>query len=319
MAEDRWSHAAALEALLATLDEGVVVYDERLRCRAAGRRIRELFGLDPTSLVGQPRTEVVRRMAAASDVPFAILSSVGNDALSHESTVADPLELHRPRLRTVAWTSVPIASGAEGVGRIDIVRDVTKERGADRAIEEMTKRLQEVSTVDPVTGLANRRRFEQESEREHRRAQRAWDSYAIVIFDVDGMRQVNTVHGEAIGDELLKRIGEDLRTARREYDVVARWGEDEFVVLLPGADAVAAKTVVKRAVSGLKDKTFDLVGGLQVTVCAGAAVWIPPSGEAAEDIIRRAGAALDTARGKGPGSIEIDGGLGQWKDDLSES
>jgi diguanylate cyclase (GGDEF)-like protein len=319
MAEERWSLGAALDALLETMDEGVVLYDERLRCRAAGRRIRELFGLEPAALIGQTRAEVVRRMASSSDVPFAILSTVGDEAVTHESTVADPLELHRPRLRTVAWTSVPIVVSGQSAGRVDVVRDVTRERGADRAIEEMAKRLQEVSTIDPVTGLPNRRRFEQESDREHRRAQRAWDSYAIFRLDVDGMSQLNSTHGEAIGDELLRRIGEDLRTTRREYDVVARWAEDEFIVLLPGADVLAAKTVVKRAVKALKEKTFDLLGGLQVTVSAGAAVWIPPSGEGAEDIIRRAGAALDVARGKGAGSTEVDGGLGQWKDDLSES
>lgn len=315
MAAEGWSSGAALEALVDALDEGAVVFDEKMRCRAVGRRIQELFGVDPVSLLGLSRAEVVRALAASSDVPFAILSALGDDALGPESTVADPIEIHRPRLRMVAWTSVPIvgAGGAAG-GRVDVVRDVTKERTADSTIEAMQRRLQEESTLDQLTGLPNRRRFEQEAEREHRRAQRAWDSYAVVRVDIDSMRHVNGVHGEAIGDELLRRIGEELRGSRREYDVVARWGDDEFVMLLPGADAVAAETVVKRAVWGLRDKAFDLVGGLKITVSAGAAIWIPPSAEAAEDIQRRAGAALDAARRRGACSVEIDAGFWQWKE-----
>jgi diguanylate cyclase (GGDEF)-like protein len=205
------------------------------------------------------------------------------------------------------------------VGRLDILRDVTSERGATRSNEAMAKKLEEVSTVDAVTGLPNRRRFEQESDREHRRAQRAWDLYAIARFDVDGMGALNGAHGAAVGDELLKRVGEVLRGSRREYDLVARWENDEFIVLLPGADRAALRTVVKRIVRSVRDSTFPVAGGVRVTVCAGAALWVPPSGESAPDIIRRAGAALAIARSHAPCSLKIDAGFGEWKDEPTDS
>ena len=319
MAEDRsWTAAAALDALIEALDEGALVFDDRHVCRAAGRRVGELFGVDPRTLVGAPRADVVVRLAAASDQPEAILSAVGEQALSVQATVADPIEIDRPRARTVVWTSVPFASGGAASGRLDIVRDVTRERGAERDRLALARKLDEVSPVDEVTGLPNRRRFEEESDREHRRAQRAWDSYAIARLDVDGMAAHNERLGAEQGDALLKKLGEELRAARREYDVVARWENDEFIILLPGADAVAARTVVKRAVRAVRDKPLDLSGGLVVTVSAGAAVWTPPSGEGADDIIRRAGTALAAARAKGAASVEIDAGFGEWKDELGE-
>jgi len=316
--QPKWTHGATLDALLEASDEGVVVFDERLSCRSVGRRVHELFGLDPKAAVGTPRSELLRRMAAASDDPAAILSAVGEQALTHERTVADPIEIHRPRPRTIVWTSVPIVGSGVSGGRIDIIRDVTRERRAELATEQMAKKLEEVSTVDAVTGLPNRRQFEVESNREHRRAQRAWDSYAIARIDVDAMAGINATYGVAAGDELLRRIGEELRSARREYDIVARWDGDEFVILLPGADGMAANTVLKRAVKGLRSKAFEVAGGLSITVCAGAAIWIPPSGESADDIVRRAGAALEVARTRGRSAVEIDAGLAQWKDDLSE-
>ena len=331
----KWTAEAALNAMVDALDEGALVFDESLRCRAVGRRVGELFGLDPRSLIGLGRAALVAKLAKAFEHPPAILAALGDPSrgapVAKEAqpgeviittkplaTVADPLQMVRPLPRTLVWTSMPIQSAGVALGRLDILRDVTAERSASRHHEEMTKKLEEISTVDEVTGLANRRRFEQESYREHRRAQRAWDSYAIVRFDLDGLTALNREHGFAIGDEILKQLGELLRASRREYDIVARWDSDEFIVLLPGAERAAVRTVVKRVVRTVRDTTFPVAGGLRVTVCAGAALWIPPSGEGAPDIIRRAGDALAAARERAPCSMKLDTGYNEWKDEPIE-
>jgi diguanylate cyclase (GGDEF)-like protein len=300
-----YSTDGVLDALLLALDEGVLFFDAQGTCRAANRRAAQLFGLDAAVLVGLARADLLARAAGAAASPEVITSR----ALSDERTVVDPIELLRPFPRTVVWTSVPIGDR----GRVEIIRDVTRERRAETASEALNRRLEMESTHDDLTGLANVKRFEEECLREHRRAQREWISYAVARVDVDGMGALNARLGRAAGDELLKRVGDELGSSRREYDVVARWRDDEFVVLLPRADLRALSRVLRRALAQVHAGAGQLVPG--VTVCVGAAIWTPPSAEGPAEILRRAGDALAAARAKGPGNVEADLGAGGWKGD----
>lgn len=306
-----WTADRALSALLDALDEGALIFDERQLCRVAGRRVAELLGVDPRNLVGQTRRALVDLIASAAVSPESV-HALHDEALSQGSTVADPIELARPHPRTLVWTSIPITDPAGIVGRIDILRDVSRERHAEQASADMARRLEEASTTDELTGLSNLRRFDEEAQREHRRSQRAWAPYALCRVDVDDMAAVNEARGERLGDELLRRIADELRAGRREYDLVARGAEDEFLVLLPGVDGTTARKVLKRAILAIHEKGRELVG--QVSVSAGVAIWMPPSGETTADLLVRAGEALARARGRGPGLIEVDVGAGEWKD-----
>ncbi len=305
-----WTADRALSALLEALDEGALIFDERQLCRVAGRRVAELLGADPRHLVGQTRRSLVDLIADATSAP-ATVHALHDEALSHGSTVADPIELLRPHPRTLVWTSIPISDPAGIIGRVDILRDVTRERHAEQASAEMARRLEEASTTDELTGLSNMRRFEEEAQREHRRSQRAWAPYALCRVDVDDMARINETKGERLGDELLRCVADELRAGRREYDLVARAAEDEFLVLLPGVDGSTARKVLKRAIQSVHDKGRALVG--EVSVSAGVAVWVPPSGETPTDLLGRAGEALARARARGLGHIEVDVGAGEWK------
>lgn len=310
-----WSPERALFALIDALDEGALIFDEHSLCRLAGRRAAELLGTDPRELVGISRQELLNRVRMASGTPDAV-RALEDEALPNESTVADPIELLRPLVRTVVWTSIPMVKGFMRMGRIDILRDVTRERRAEEAHEAMSRRLVQLSPIDELTGLSNRRRFQEECQREHRRAQRTWASYAIVRVDIDAMTRINEGYGRPAGDELLRRVGDELRVTRREYDVVARWDADEFIMLLPGADGRAARQVLKRTLVEVHAKGGAVVPG--VSVCAGAAIWTPPSGETPADIIERAGYALEAARAQGFGQVEVDVGAGEWKEEAED-
>jgi diguanylate cyclase (GGDEF)-like protein len=297
-----------LDALLESLDEGVLIFDDAGICRAAGRRAAELFGLEAAAMVGLTRADLLGRAAAAVEAPDA-LAPLAAEAIPGERTVVDPIALARPARRTVVCTSVPFGAS----GRLDLIRDVTRERRAEAASEELSRRLEVETTLDDVTGLSNRKRFEEECQREHRRAQREWISYAVARVDVDGMAGINERLGFDVGSELLKRLGDELKTSRREYDVVARWKDDELVVLLPRVDVRALGTVLRRALDGMHARGRELVPDM--SVCVGAALWTPPSGDGPADILRRAGDALVAARRKGKGKVKVDLGSEEWKDD----
>lgn len=294
----------ALDSLLDALDEAVLVFDDALVCRRAGLRVAALLGFDPRSVVGQGRAELLSRLASSAPEIAPLVSTLQSQLRASERIVIDPVELAGPPPRTLVWTSSAVARDGAVVGRIDIVRDLTRQREIESASAAMARKLDEVSLVDSLTGLSNRRRFEEECEREHRRAQRVWDSFAVARLSVDGMASLNASYGRQKGDALLRLLGDALRSSRRQYDIVARWENADFAVLLPCVDQAAVKTVMTRAVDAMVRSAKD--AGFSITLSTGAAVWTPGSADGAADVMGRATAALEAARRSGPGGIHVD-------------
>lgn len=303
-----------LTALLETADEAFVVFDREGRCRLAGRRIGELFGVDPAALVGRAEGDVIEELAAACEEPD-VLRELAKAAPGPAQQHAE-LELMRPTVRVVVWRSTPIvtregtsAGAPRGeLGWIGVARDVTRERSAERRSHQLLQRLEQITATDALTQLPNKRRFAEELEREHGRAMRAWDSYAILRIDVDDLAAHNAELGVPRGDEILETVAARLREGRREYDLLARLGGDELVLLIPGADAIAARTVAQRVAAAVSSEPVEVGESRTITVSIGAAVWVPPSGETGDDVLARAGAALDEAKQRGRAGIEIDEG-----------
>lgn len=128
-------------------------------------------------------------------------------------------------------------------GFVGTCLDITEQKGVE-------ERLRDMSLHDGLTGLYNRRFFEEELERA---AGARNPLLSVVILDVDGLKEVNDTMGHAEGDKLLLRAAEVLRAAFRPEDVAARIGGDEFAVILPGFNEAAAREVVERLRSRLKE------------------------------------------------------------------
>ncbi len=284
-----------LNALLDALDEGVLVFDDGGVCRLASRRAAELLGASVAELTGAARPAILAGIAARAGSPegAAALGALGD--ASAPPTLIDPLPFASPLPRTLAWTSTPL--GAAG-GRLEILRDVTRERHAEEAQSELERRLEVESGIDEETGLTSRRRFDEEHRREHRRAQREWVPYALARIAVPP------------GDEgALRLVGEGLRVSRREYDVVARFQGAELVLLLPRVEPAGALLVVRRALDEARSRA-----GEGAIVGAGVSVWIPPSSDGPDEVLERSGRAAVRARERGLGKIEVDAGAAEWGD-----
>jgi len=97
----------------------------------------------------------------------------------------------------------------------------------------LLKRVEALARFDSLTGVLNRREFETRFDAERSRAQRSQATCSLLLLDIDDFKQVNDQHGHAAGDEVLRRLGALLQLAVRSHDVLARFGGDEFIVLLP--------------------------------------------------------------------------------------
>ncbi|WP_169987589.1 GGDEF domain-containing protein [Microbispora sp. H10836] len=133
--------------------------------------------------------------------------------------------------------------------------------------------LQAAARTDPKTGLLNAAAWQREADTEIVRAQRTGDTLALVLVDIDHFKKVNDTYGHLVGDQVLAQVAATLRTQLREYDVVGRFGGEEFVVLLPGADVHEARRVAER----LRARVGRMVvpaeqATVTVTVSAGVAI-----------------------------------------------
>ncbi len=133
-----------------------------------------------------------------------------------------------------------------------------------------TKTLEELSKLDPLTGLSNRRSIQERYEL----AESLHESYAVILGDIDDFKMVNDTYGHDIGDEVLKQVAEVFKSVVRGDDVVCRWGGEEILVFLPNATEEQALAVADRIISRIRDiriitKASDNFG---ITMTLGVAV-----------------------------------------------
>ena len=160
--------------------------------------------------------------------------------------------------------------------------------------------VEDRSRRDHLTGLGNRRYFQEALDREVARSQRADGDLSLVLLDLDHFKAVNDHQGHLAGDAVLEEVGRALTDAGRAYDIVTRIGGDEFAILLTGCGAEAAWTVAERA----RQKVWDVVGDRGVSACAGVAT-APTDGCRPRDLVHRADQALYAAKAAGRNRVVI--------------
>ena len=160
--------------------------------------------------------------------------------------------------------------------------------------------LVEATRIEPKTGLYNRRHFEAALGQELGRAGRFDRHLALLMIDVDHLRETNNLHGHVAGDRALVGVAESLRRATREYDVAARFGGDEFCVLLPETDLDGALVVAERMRALVEESSRG--GDVPVTVSIGVVAHRGPGLEA-EELIAVADRAAYEAKASGRNAI----------------
>jgi len=149
-------------------------------------------------------------------------------------------------------------------------RSAEKLRGADTTVNAAeVKALQHLAATDPLTGLANRRGGEKYIATEISRAKRERRPLSCIMLDVDRFKQVNDTFGHQAGDQLLRDISNLLKKTVRAYDILVRWGGEEFLLVLPGVDLDLARVLAERVRAAVE--ALDTHGIGPVTISAGVA------------------------------------------------
>lgn len=161
------------------------------------------------------------------------------------------------------------------------------------------RRLEELATTDGLTGCLNKRAFLQEFERKLHAAERFGRRLSLLVTDIDHFKNVNDTHGHAAGDIVLKRLGQILRDAKRQTDVVARFGGEEFCVLCEETPSEGANNLAERIREELSSQIFQTeVGTLRVTCSVGLATF-PRDAKTTSTLFEMADQALYAAKRSG--------------------
>lgn len=182
------------------------------------------------------------------------------------------------------------------VGSLIVARDVTTR-------VELEDELARLATTDPLTGVGNRRRFDERLTLEYDRALRSGRPLSLAIIDLDHLKEVNDAGGHRAGDDALRRVAEHMRTNVRRTDLVSRIGGDEFGVLLPETASAEAAMVLRRVADAVaQDRDATLAG--HITVSIGLAT-IAASEHSATDLVRQADDAMYRAKQAGRNRLDV--------------
>ncbi len=268
-----------------------------------------------------------RRTAFYTNIPAGWytfrVTACNNDGIWNENGASAHFRL-RPSFRDTPWffglCAAGLALSGYGVSRVRAARARAREGELGRQVaertlqlEEANAKLQNLSELDALTGIANRRRFEETLAREWRRATRDGLPLSLVMIDIDYFKDFNDAHGHQVGDQCLRRVAHEIRGAlTRPGDLLARYGGEEFAAILPstplrGAEAVAE--VLRARVESMATRHPKAPKGV-VTISLGVATAPPGTTSSPEGLVAEADEALYRAKRAGRNRVVSEPGAG---------
>lgn len=278
------------------------------------------------TVAGSERLRPMERLGAAADAPLGELPGgagiAGAASRAHRAVQWPAGEEVRPSpLEPDAGAgamAIPVRSGGHPFGVLgyygraspfdeeDIDSLAILVRQAETAIENsfLYEEAVRLSLTDGMTGLWNRRNFDLRLEAELSRALRFSEPFAVIFVELDQMKAVNDRWGHQSGDTVLIELARRLTEAVREVDVVARWGGDEFTLLLPKTGLDGALLLAEKIRSAVGTAPFRIdTGSLDITISVGVAAY-PEHGSSGKDLVNAADAAMYQAKARGRNRVE---------------
>jgi diguanylate cyclase (GGDEF)-like protein len=298
---------ARLREVIDAMPAGVAIYDNQDRLLGFNREVARQYPYSGAgTLIGETYETLVRRALQAGQIPDAI----GREEewlalrLAGRGALRPPLQRHIDQGPGVHLYETRTPSGYLVMTRLDLTPLLEKGQALERAHEQHLR----LSTTDGLIGIANRRQFELTLQNEWQRCARNRSSLCLLMVDIDCFKHYNDHYGHLAGDECLRQVARILGLCvKRSGEMVARFGGEEFALLLPGTDLQEGKRVAQRCLHEMLNAGIPHAGSPVspwLTVSIGVATIVAAPGLSPATLVLEALAALGQAKEGGRARLE---------------
>ncbi len=293
--------------LLAEVSHDIIVLTDLTgRRRYVSPAAREVLGWDPEELLGGNYKQIVHPddIAALEQLLMQCRTGHPSNILPYRCRKKDGSYLWveaNLRLYRDAVTNDP-------VGFVNVVRDIASRKAAEDKLNQAYHLVENLASVDGLTGIANRRRLDETVKLEWRRAGRDHTLLSLLVIDVDFFKPYNDLYGHLQGDTCLRQIADTARTiVNRPGDLLARYGGEEFVAVLPNTTSEAAQTIAEQIRVAVELRCLPHADNPHrcITVSIGCATQSPAPGTSFDALFAAADQALYKAKSAGRNRIEV--------------
>ena len=285
------------DAMWAVRDDGTVIRANEAMVAMLGKPTAEIVGKKCRDLLNyelcQNNSCPLEVCSTRKKQEFDVRLTTGPDSYDHYIISVAPLT-------TIVGTTAIISQ----------FKNITARKEAEQQLEELNRTLSEMARIDGLTGIANRRFFDEVFDKEWKRlAREQHQNFALILADIDFFKKYNDNYGHQQGDDCLILVGKALKEIiLRPSDMAARYGGEEFALLLPGIDLAGAGTVGERARQAIAELQIlheysDVAG--HITMSLGGAIMTPSHDNSPADLIALADQALYRAKKSGRNNLYL--------------
>lgn len=287
---------AIMRSTLEATADGILVVNRQGKMIGYNQKFRKMWNIPEEIMISRDDQRALEYVLKQLSDPDTFIKKVMDLYANPASDVFDEFEFIDGRI--FERYSIPQYIGKKIVGRVFSFRDVTERK-------RMEAQLMHQATHDSLTGLPNRALLLDRIKQDIKRARRNRKQVAVIFLDLDRFKDVNDSLGHDIGDVLLKKVARRLERGIREYDTLARWGGDEFVMVVPDLKEEAdVMPIVRNVMQSLASAFKIQAKKIQVTNSIGISFY-PKDGELPNNLLKNADSAMYHAKAEGRNNFQF--------------
>ena len=289
--------------LVENMHDGIYFVDRERRITYWNKGAERITGYSAAEVVGKScadnilvHVDAIGRQLCKGSCPLVAAMA---DGAPHQAEV---YLHHKQGHRLPVWVRTSPLQGADGnfIGAVEMFTDISSRQALHEQVEELRK----LALIDSLTGIPNRRHFEAQLHSRLEELRRTGVAFGLLFTDIDHFKQVNDRYGHDIGDQVLTIVAKTLALTIRPFDLVCRWGGEEFVGLFPHTNLHALHGIADRLrILVAHSRVNTDIGALTVTVSIGGTV--AKSDDSAASIIKRADTLMYASKANGRNRVQV--------------